>query len=45
MSDPFTEYLSQPCDLCDQTATHNQNGRRVCNQHLDRDRPAHARND
>lgn len=43
--DPFTVWLSQPCDLCDRTATHNQNGWRLCNEHLDPDLPAFARND
>ena len=41
------EYLAQPCDEegCDRTATHNQDNRKVCNRHLDRDTPAFARND
>jgi hypothetical protein len=41
------EYLSKPCDRknCDRTATHNQDGQKVCNSHLDPDRRAFARND
>lgn len=40
----FDEYLNQPCDTCPERATHNQDGAKVCNTHLDRDRPARARN-
>lgn len=41
------EYLSKPCDRkdCGRTATHNQNGAKVCNVHLDPDVRAFARND
>lgn len=43
----FDEYLSQPCETpeCDRVATHNQDGKRVCNAHLAHGRPAFARND
>lgn len=49
--DSLTEYLSQPCDECPSTATHNgqskATGRRgqYCSQHMDWDAPAFARND
>ena len=53
MTDPLTEYLSEPCDEpgCDQTATHNGYSKadttcgQWCNQHCDWNQPAHARND
>jgi len=47
----FSCYLSQPCDDCSQTATHNGrsrvDGRRgqFCNAHTSWDHPAFARND
>lgn len=43
----FDEYLQQPCDEhgCGAVATHNQDGRKVCNAHMDWTRPAFARND
>lgn len=47
MSD-FDEYLrSRRCkeDGCENTATHRQNSREVCNTHLDRDGRAFALND
>ena len=42
----FEEYMNQPCDTegCALRATHNQDGAKVCNQHLDPERPAFARN-
>lgn len=46
--DSFADYLNKPCDKCDQRATHNQGGLRVCNAHLDNSPqavPAFARND
>lgn len=49
------EYLSEPCDTegCTATATHNGHERgaepprrgQFCNQHMDWDQPAFARND
>lgn len=43
----LAEHLQKPCDEpgCENTATHNQSGWRLCNQHLDRHAPAFARND
>lgn len=47
----FEEYLSEPCDDCDRTATHNGTstvtGKRgqFCNEHTSWDAPAFARND
>jgi len=49
--DSFSEYLSQPCDDCPDTATHNgvstvtgKRGR-FCNAHTSWDAPAFARDD
>jgi hypothetical protein len=47
----FSEYLSQPCDECPLTATHNGRSKftgkqgQFCNGHVDWDAPAHARDD
>lgn len=47
----FSCYLSQPCDECDHTATHNgtskATGKRgqFCNGCMDWDKPGFARND
>jgi hypothetical protein len=48
----FDEYLNQPCDEddCERTADHNGTGRsgkrgQWCNQHINWDQPAFARND
>lgn len=47
----FDEYLNQPCDDCDRTATHNgvstETGKRgkFCDQHTSNDHYARARND
>ena len=46
--DAYERYLSEPCDECERTATHNQGGRTVCNTHLDNSPSApraFARND
>jgi hypothetical protein len=47
IEDDFAEYLRQLCDEpgCEQAATHNQAGKRICNRHLDDDKPAFARDD
>ena len=43
----FWAYLNAPCeaDDCSRFATHDQDARAVCDEHLDRAHPAFARND
>ena len=43
----FTRHLNVPCDEdgCIRPSDHNQAGRTLCNEHLDPELPAFARND